>query len=57
MISYFEPENIDSLADTILRLWNNETERKEKAQKAKGFLDIYGWEKQQTDLINFYKEI
>jgi glycosyltransferase involved in cell wall biosynthesis len=57
MISYFEPENIDSLADTILRLWSNETERKEKVQKAKGFLDMYGWEKQQTDLINFYKEI
>jgi glycosyltransferase involved in cell wall biosynthesis len=57
MISYFEPDNIDSLADTILRLWSNETERKEKAQKAKGFLDMYGWEKHQTDLINFYREI
>jgi glycosyltransferase involved in cell wall biosynthesis len=57
MISYFEPENVDSLADTILKLWSNETERKEKAMKAKGFLDIYGWEKQQMDLIDFYKEI
>ncbi len=57
MISYFEPENVDSLADAILKLWSSKTERKKQTQKAKGFLDIYGWEKHQMDLINFYKEL
>lgn len=57
MVSYFEPENVESLAQAILDLSKNEIKAKEQAGKAKAFLDQYGWEKNKTDLINLYKEI
>ena len=57
MVSYFEPENVDSLAHAILNLFNNETRRKTQAEKAKAFLDQYGWETHKQDLINLYREI
>ncbi len=57
MVSYFEPENVDSLANTIYKLWSSESERKKQAMKAKDFLNIYGWEKHCIDLINLYKGI
>lgn len=57
MVSYFEPENVDSLAQTILNLFNDEQRRKSQAEKAKTFLDRYGWEKHKLDLINLYREV
>ena len=57
MVSYFEPENIDSLAQAILNLFNDEHRRKSQAEKAKTFLDRYGWEKHKLDLINLYREV
>ncbi len=57
MVSYFEPGNVDSLARAISNLCANETGRKVQAEKAKAFLDQYGWEKHRVDLINLYKEI
>jgi glycosyltransferase involved in cell wall biosynthesis len=57
MVSYFEPENVDSLAHALLNLFNDENRRKTQAKKAKTFLDQYGWGKHQIDLINLYREI
>jgi glycosyltransferase involved in cell wall biosynthesis len=57
MVSYFEPENVDSLACAILNLCNDENKRKIQAEKAKTFLDRYGWEKHREDLINLYREL
>jgi glycosyltransferase involved in cell wall biosynthesis len=57
MVSFFEPENVDSLAHAISHLLNNEIKRNYQAGKAKTFLDRYGWEKHRMDLINLYKEI
>lgn len=57
MVTYFEPENVDSLADAILRLYLDEPKRKQQAQSARKFLEQYGWEKHQMDLINMYREL
>lgn len=57
MLFYFEPDNIDSLADAILYAYNNETERIKKAKNAKRFLEKYGWEKHKWDLINMYNQL
>ncbi len=57
MVSYFEPENIDSMVDAILELYHDESRRKRQAQMARKFLDKYGWEKHQMDLINLYKSL
>src|SRR3972149_2638483 len=52
MVYYFEPDNVDSMADAMINAYNNETERKEKVRKAKRFTEKYGWEIQKFDLIN-----
>ena len=57
MVSYFEPENVDSLAHTMLNLFNDVDKRKTQAEKAKTFLDKYGWETHKQDLINLYREV
>jgi len=57
MVTYFEPENVDSLANAILELYLDESKRKKQAQSAKKFLEKYGWEKHQMDLINLYRNL
>ncbi len=57
MVSYFEPENVDSLAHALSTLFHDEIRRKTQAEKAKAFLDKYGWKKHQMDFINLYKEM
>ncbi len=57
MVSYFEPEDVESLAQAILDLSKNDIKSKAQAEKARAFLDQYGWGKNKMDLINLYKEI
>lgn len=57
MVSYFEPENIDSLAQAILFAYNNRDVMAEKTRNARYFLEQYGWEKQKYNLINLYKSL
>jgi len=57
MVKYFEPENIESLADAICELYRDPEKRKRQAELAKEFTNKYGWEKSQMDLINFYKGV
>ena len=57
MVCYFEPENVDSMASAILKLYKDKSLRKSQAERAKAFLDKYGWEKHQKDLINLYREL
>lgn len=57
MVSYYEPENVDSMAEAILKLYQNPSLRKKQAEKAKAFLDKYGWERHKYDLINLYKQL
>lgn len=57
MVSYFEPDNVDSMASAILKLYRDKSLRKAQAEKAKSFLAQYGWEKHHIDLVNFYRDI
>jgi len=45
------------MANAILALYRNEKLRKVQAGKAKSFLEIYGWQKQKQDLIDFYDNL
>jgi glycosyltransferase involved in cell wall biosynthesis len=57
MVGYFEPESIDSLAGRILALYKNDSQRKRQTEKARAFLEQYGWENHQFDLLNLYKHL
>lgn len=57
MVCYFEPEDVDSMASAILKLYNDRSMRETQAEKAKAFLDQYGWEKHQMDLIGLYESL
>jgi len=57
MVRYFEPENVDSLARAILEAYKDEPKRNAQTQMARKFLEQYGWEKHQMDLINLYRNL
>jgi glycosyltransferase involved in cell wall biosynthesis len=54
MVSFFEPENVDAMAEAILKMYRDGSRGKSQAEKAKDFLEKYGWEKQSGDFIYFY---
>jgi glycosyltransferase involved in cell wall biosynthesis len=57
MVTYFEPENVESMADAILRIYQNKRQREQQALNAKTFIDQYGWEKHKKELIRLYEEL
>ena len=57
MLCFYEPENVESMADAIYKLYKDEKLRKKQAKNAKTFLDKYGWETHKMDLINLYRNL
>lgn len=57
MVSYYEPENTEAMAEAIFEIHRDESRRKSQVEEAKGFLKRYGWEKQSVDFINFYSGV
>jgi glycosyltransferase involved in cell wall biosynthesis len=57
MVTFFEPENIDSLMDAIRFAHGNRTAIKEKAKNAYRFMDTYKWEKHKFELIKLYHSL
>jgi glycosyltransferase involved in cell wall biosynthesis len=57
MVFYYEPGDIDFLANTICYACENENIMKEKAEKAREFFKKYRWETHKKDLIDLYKRI
>jgi glycosyltransferase involved in cell wall biosynthesis len=57
MVGFFEPESVESLAGRILSLYKNASQREKQVQKARAFLERYGWENHQADLLNLYRGI
>jgi len=57
MVFFFEPDNPDSLFQAIQHAYQNKMTRKEKAARAKKFLDQYGWETHKLDFIGMYDEL
>ena len=57
MISFYEPEKIDSMVDAILELYENKEKRNRQVQAALGFMDNYGWQNHQHELLDLYRNI
>ncbi len=57
MVTYFEPENIESLSEAILDAYRNKARRRRQAEEACRFLHVYGWEIQKHDFINLYRSL
>ena len=57
MVKYFEPDNVDSLARVILEAYRDEQKRNTQVIMARKFLEKYGWEKHQMNLINLYRNL
>lgn len=57
MVCFYEPENVEALASSIEGLYRDSASRKAQADRAQRFLDDFGWEKQQDDLISLYSSL
>ena len=57
MITYYEPNNIESMANQILGLYRDRKHRETQARRALQFLQEYGWEKKEIELLNLYRSL
>lgn len=57
MVTYFEPEDMNSLARGMMELYNEKHEYRKKVERAKSFLNDYGWGKHKSILINLYQSL
>jgi glycosyltransferase involved in cell wall biosynthesis len=57
MVAYYEPEDVQALADCLYRLYREPETRRRQAERAAEFLAEYGWERQSTELVAFYQGI
>jgi glycosyltransferase involved in cell wall biosynthesis len=57
MVSYFEPENVESMVAATIDLYRDKVRREQQPNIAKRFLDKYGWENQQAGLKDLYKSL
>jgi glycosyltransferase involved in cell wall biosynthesis len=57
MVAFYEPENVDSLADAILNLHDNVDRRRRQACAASEFLKRHGWELQGKQLVEMYQAL
>jgi glycosyltransferase involved in cell wall biosynthesis len=56
MVSYFDAEDVESMAEAILRLYHDKARRQSQAAMAKSFLDQNGWDKN-NPLRRLYGEL
>jgi glycosyltransferase involved in cell wall biosynthesis len=57
MVTYFEPEDVESMRGAILNIYRNKSQREQQVFNAKRFIDQYGWEKHRCNLINLYQSL
>ena len=57
MVTYYEPENVDSLAAAIRQLHGRAEFRRQQAAQAREFLTEYGWERQGQELVTMYRSL
>ena len=55
MVSYYESDNVNSMASVILKLYRYKKTRDKQAENAKIFFITYGWEKHKPGLLNLYQ--
>jgi glycosyltransferase involved in cell wall biosynthesis len=57
MVSYYSPDDVQSLADAIHRLYSEPERRRCQAELAAQFLEEYGWQRQGIELVTFYRDL
>jgi glycosyltransferase involved in cell wall biosynthesis len=57
MVAFYEPENVQSLSDAILRLYRHPEQRRTQATSARAFLTDYGWQRQGSELVTMYRQL
>ena len=57
MVSYFEPENVDSMVAATLQLYRDLTQRERQAESAKQFVTQYRWDGPSNDLRGLYESL
>lgn len=55
MVFYFQPDDIDSMAEAVLQASRSADARLSKAREARRFLEMYGWESHKRDFIGMYR--
>jgi glycosyltransferase involved in cell wall biosynthesis len=57
MVRFYEPENVQSFADAMYRLYAEPESRRRQVTAAARFLTNYGWERQGDELVAFYRQL
>jgi glycosyltransferase involved in cell wall biosynthesis len=57
MVTFYEPEDVQSLADAIERLYAAPDACRTQASVAADFLTTYGWDRQGGELVAFYRQL
>jgi len=57
MVFYYDLENIESMGDAIVLAYENRKLGMEKAENARKFFDVYGWDNQNKDLVDMYNSM
>jgi glycosyltransferase involved in cell wall biosynthesis len=57
MVCYFEAGNVESLAACLQRLQRQPDLRRAQAERARTFLDKYGWERKGAELVALYESM
>jgi len=57
MVFYYDADSVDSLADCLRRLRCQPQLRRERAQRARAFLDTHGWEHKSGELVALYESL
>lgn len=57
MVTFFDPEDVVSMAAAMLALYQDPARRQEQARQARAFFEHYGWEHHKQDLIRMYDNL
>ena len=57
MVTYYEPENVQSLSDAIFRMHGDSEGRRAQAVRARTFLADHGWQRQGAELVTMYQQL
>ena len=57
MVSYFEPDDVQSLVSAIYSNYKEKTKSRERAEKSLNFLKKYSWAEHKNELFNLYSKL
>ena len=57
MVSYFEPENVDSMVSAVVNLYHDTERRERQAKNARKFLDENRWDSHRNGLRGLYDSL